>query len=472
MQLIQISENKYQILGKEKNDIEAYVYLQESLKDECLKEKEALAQLMAATQLPGVISPVLGMPDIHMGFGLPIGGVMATDGKSGVVSAGAVGMDINCGVRLLTTNLTEQQLVGQVEKLLPKIEEKIPTGIGKKSNVLYDSSLVQLAMINGAKTIIQEGYGQEEELVFIEEGGVVAADLKAVSKKALNRANQLGTLGGGNHFLEIGVVEEVFSPEIAEVFGLVKNNVTIMIHTGSRGFGHQICTDYSNIMLNAAKKHGIDLPNKGLAAVPINSEEGQNYLHAMGCAVNFAFANRQLISHLMTEAFCEVFSQDKKSLGIKTVYDVAHNIAKFEEYDGKLLLIHRKGATRALPKGHLHNPTQYMTTGHPAIIPGTMGTSSYVVVGTPEIKETFCSVNHGAGRVMSRSAARKNISATEFKQAMEHVYFKKEKTNKLLDEAPTAYKDIELVIETLAAIGLTTKVAQLRPLAVIKGEGD
>ncbi|NPV27770.1 MAG: RtcB family protein [Firmicutes bacterium] len=454
--------------------VDAVVYLNDVLYEQ-FSESEALQQLCAAATLPGVVQRVIGMPDIHTGFGLPIGGVMATHAESGIVSAGAVGMDINCGVRLIRTDIPCTAINKKtLRALMEAIEERIPTGIGKRSRHReLGKTEIEAILHQGVKPLLQLGYGWPTDQDCIEEAGEMpGADLKAVSLEAISRANQLATIGGGNHFIEIGQVAQIFDPELAANFGLKKGALTVLIHTGSRGFGHQICTDYSKKMLNAAARYGINLPNRGLASVPINSPEGQTYLKAMACAVNFAFANRQLITHDIREAFAHVFADSAESLGLQIVYDVAHNIAKFEEHHGQRLLIHRKGATRALPAGHQQNPRRYLATGHPAIVPGSMGTSSYVLVGTPLTAETFNSVNHGAGRILSRTAARKEISCEDFARSMGEILLNVRQYQELLDEAPAAYKNIDHVVDTLAEISLTKKVARLEPLAVIKGEGE
>ncbi|SMB99126.1 tRNA-splicing ligase RtcB [Thermanaeromonas toyohensis ToBE] len=467
-------KNRYRLSPYGDMQVEALVFLSPKLKAQ-FGESEALKQLADAASLPGVVSPVIGMPDIHTGFGLPIGGVMATDSKTGVVSAGAVGMDINCGVRLLRTNLEAKSLTtGKLEKLLAAIEKRVPSGVGKSSLYReFREADLEAVTHQGAAYFIRRGYGFPEDEASIEAGGALpGADLKAVSQQARERADQLATIGGGNHFIEIGEVEKVFLPEVASVMGLQEGQVTILIHTGSRGFGHQICTDYSARMAQAASKYGIRLPSKGLAAAPIDSPEGRQYLAAMACAANFAFANRQLITFLVREAFEEVLKLSLEEIGLELVYDVAHNIAKFEEHKGRTLLVHRKGATRALPAGHKENPARYLATGHPAIIPGSMGTASYVVIGTERIGETFNSVNHGAGRIMSRKKAKSSLSPEELQESLKGVLLRAKNLRSLLDEAPVAYKDIDEVVGTLVDAGLTKPVARLKPLAVIKGEGD
>ena len=473
--LVPQGPNRYLLPKTGAMQVDALLFLNQALRAQIDENGAELSQLCDAATLPGVYGPVVGMPDIHAGFGLPIGGVMATRAEDGVVSAGAAGMDINCGVRLLATNIPAASLdKPTIRALMDAVESRIPTGIGRASrhSTLCRESLPEI-LTGGARTLVEQNYGREADLACIEEGGCLeGAYIKAVSQRALKRAAQLSTLGGGNHFLEFGVVAATPDAETAESFGLQQGMLTVLIHTGSRGFGHQICTDYTEILAKAAKKYGITLPTKGLACCPIDSAEGRDYLAAMACAVNFAFANRQLITFDVREAFTAVLGKHHRELGLDVVYDVAHNIAKFETHRGVELLVHRKGATRALPPGHPQNPKRFAKTGHPAIIPGSMNTSSYVLTGTEAVRETFCSVNHGAGRVMSRSAARKNISLETFTASVGDVMLNTRNVKQLLDEAPGAYKNIDDVIDTLTDIGLTKIVARLRPLAVIKGEGD
>ncbi len=453
--------------------VDALVFLNSKLRQQIKEDGDELRQLCDAAALPGVVGPVIGMPDIHSGFGLPIGGVMACDADTGVVSAGAVGMDINCGVRLLSSAIAAESLEKPTLRALMKaVEARVPVGVGRKSrhDKLCRDALAGV-LTAGARELVERGYGRHSDLERIEEDGCYAgADAAALSKKALERAAQLSTLGGGNHFIEFGRVDEVFDADTAALFGLHQGMLTVMIHTGSRGLGHQVCTDYTGIMAKAAPRHGIKLPSRGLASAPIRSREGKDYLAAMACAVNFAFANRQLITHDVREAFAEVLVGRK--IGLDVVYDVAHNIAKFERHGGRELLVHRKGATRALPPGHPHNPACYMAVGHPAIIPGSMNSPSYVLTGTAAVTETFCSVNHGAGRALSRSAARKSIDREQFMASVGDVMINTRDYKQLLDEAPPAYKNVDDVVDTLVKIGLTKKIVRLKPLAVIKGEGD
>lgn len=468
-----VSTNCYSFTNSE-TKVEINVYLSPGLFEK-FAEDEAVNQLYNASLLRGVVSPVIGMPDIHTGFGLPIGGVMATDYENGVVSAGAVGMDINCGVRLLTTKIDAEELNKErISKILDLISARVPSGVGKSSAVkfLRKPDLDAIAIL-GVEHFIRAGYGRKEDLERIEDGGCIpGGDAGAVPKAARERADQLATIGGGNHFIEIGRVSRVFDEELASRFGLFKNKVYVLIHTGSRGLGHQICTDYSRIMWDHSEKNGTRAPVKGLACAPIFSEDGQNYLKAMACAANYAFCNRQLITHFVREAFVEVMKRPESELGLDLLYDVAHNIAKKERHGKRWLLVHRKGATRALPAGHEGNPACYRDTGHPAIIPGSMGTASYVLVGLPDIHRTFCSVNHGAGRVMSRRRAKSEFTKEELLEQTKNVVIASSNLKALLDEAPLAYKDIDEVVFTLVDAGLTKPVVKLKPMGVLKGEGE
>ncbi|MCR4400387.1 MAG: RtcB family protein [Syntrophomonadaceae bacterium] len=472
MQLERIGPNRYRLPRSGKMRVNGLVYASEALLPHVRSDK-SLEQLAHAACLPGVVEPVLGMPDIHEGFGLPIGGVMAVE-EGGVISAGAVGFDINCGVRLLRTNLRADDFDKPLlRRLMVAIEDLVPTGSGKTGlHRGVTQEIFTEVLHHGVQAVIAAGFGRPEDSEHIEENGCLqGADASKVSAQALKRGSgQLGTLGGGNHFIEIQRVDEIFDPQVAAEFGLFAGQLTVMAHTGSRGIGHQIATDYSASHIPAATRYGIELPSKGLACAPIDSPEGKAYFAAMACAVNFAFSNRQFITADVRQAFASVLQRDPREMGFEIVYDVAHNIAKWEVHGGRRLLVHRKGATRALPPGHPANPPAYRKTGHPALVPGSMGTASYVVVGTELAAESFFSVNHGAGRALSRSAAEKAITREQFEAGMGEVLYNTRDFRDVLDEAPQAYKDIDEVVETLVAIGLTRKVARMRPLAVIKGK--
>ncbi len=467
-------KNCYRISRRGKMKADVLVYLNKDLYHS-FTEDQSLQQLMDAASLEGVITPVIGMPDIHSGFGLPIGGVMAMDSTAGLVSAGAVGMDINCGVRLLRTNIDPKNLDKKViRKLIDAIEQRVPSGIGRKSkHYSFISHNFEPIIHEGVPFLVKHGFGRNDDLKVIEDGGSVpGTDLSAISKKARERGLQLSTIGGGNHFIELGYVDKVFDRQAAEVYGLREGTLTVMIHTGSRGFGHQICVDYSALMKKKASAYNLEIPSSGLASVPISSPTGEKYLAAMACAINFAFCNRQWITDDVRKAFSSVFGADDHNYDLGLVYDIAHNTARFEEIDGKKMLIHRKGATRALPPDHNDNPEQYKSTGHPVLIPGSMGSASYVVRAEPKVKEIFNSVNHGAGRVLSRRAAKREITVEDLKGRLAEVMVSGRNYNAYLDEAPQAYKDIELVVDTFVEIKISRKVAKLLPLAVIKGEGS
>lgn len=435
-------------------------------------------QVMNVAHLPGIVKYSLAMPDIHWGYGFPIGGVAAMDTETGVISPGGVGYDINCGVRVLRSNLTLKDVQPRLDRLLAKIYENVPCGVGEKGKLRVSERELREVMVEGAKWMIKHGLGKPEDIERIEENGAIAgANPDKVSRRAIERGRpQLGTLGAGNHFLEIQVVEQIFDPSVAEVFGLEKGMVTVMIHTGSRGFGHQICDDYVRVMGSAMQRYGIRVPDRELACVPFKSAEGQSYFGAMAAAANFAWANRQAITHWVREAFAEVFGESPESLGLEVIYDVAHNIAKIEEHevDGKKmkLIVHRKGATRAFAAGHPQIPQVYRDVGQPVLIPGDMGTASYILVGTEKaMRETFGSTCHGAGRVMSRHEAKRRIRGEEVERrlAAKGIKVRAKSYKTLSEETPEAYKDIEAVVEAVHNAGISRKIARMRPIGVVKG---
>lgn len=470
IKLIRVGINKYKLERIPGMQVDAMVYVKQEMLPALYRDR-SLEQLTQAAKLPYLLSPVIAMPDVHEGYGIPVGGVMATDG---LVSVGGVGMDINCGVRLLRTNLE------YTESLFPKdslrtlsraVERIIPTGLGGKVKEKLPRINLREVIVHGAQHLLKAGYATKEDIEHTEEKGKLkGADWECLSERARNRAqNQLGTLGSGNHFMELQKVSAVFDEKTAKTFGLKKGQICFMIHSGSRALGHQTCLDYTKLFYNNEAQYNIKVPRRNLASLPVNSEEGQRYLGAMAGAVNFAFANRQLMAHHFRQVFSRLFEKKtNKKITVETVYDVAHNIAKWEKHHGKEVLIHRKGATRALPAGHPQNPPAYMETGHPALIPGSMGTASYVLVGLPKAEESYFSVNHGAGRIMSRTQAKRSISKQEFEQQMKAVVYNKP-FHTIRDEAPGAYKNVDLVIDVLVEAGLVKKVAQLTPLAVIKG---
>ena len=461
--LKKIDINKYQLSKTSAMRVEVYVYATPELLLN-INQDLSLEQLAEAASLAKVVSPVIAMPDVHEGFGLPIGGIMATES---LISVGAVGMDINCGVRLMTSNLSYNQNDFSPEKLrtlINQIERLIPIGLGGKHKKRLSLDLQKMCE-QGVEYLVKQGFAPKEDLEKIEEKGKMEqADFSALGERAKNRAlKQAGTLGSGNHFIEIQRVEKIFDPQIASLWGLRENQICIMIHSGSRALGQQTCVDFTNLFWKLKDKYGIDVPRQGLAALPLSTPEGQRYFSAMASSVNFAFCNRGMMAYYIRKVFLKNFSAP-----LSLLYDVCHNVAKLETHQGKQLLVHRKGATRALPAGHHQNPKIYMNTGHPAIVPGSMGTTSYVMVGLEKNQETYYSINHGAGRLMSRTQAKRQIQEEDFVKSMKDIVFNKPFWQ-IADEAPQAYKDIVKVIDTLVEAGLTKKIAKLAPLAVIKG---
>ncbi|MGC8654442.1 MAG: RtcB family protein [Candidatus Kryptoniota bacterium] len=444
---------------------------------EFMKADKTLDQIANAATLPNLIGPSLAMPDAHQGYGFCIGAVVASDATDGFVSAGAVGYDINCGVRLLRSNISYNDISGLISRLAESLFQAVPSGTGsttKPGMLKLNMQILNEVLVNGALWAVNNGFGFTEDILHIEENGKMpGADPSNVSQHAKERGLfQLGTLGSGNHFLEVQYVSEIFDREAAEAFGLSKDLVTVMIHTGSRGLGHQVCTDYLEIMQDSMHKYKISVVDRELAYMPVSSLEGKRYLSAAAAAANFAFANRQLITHEVREVFLKFFPGEKLSV----VYDIAHNMAKFEEhrYRGRAVrvLVHRKGATRSFAKGHPTIPDDYRTVGQPVLIPGSMGTSSYVLVGTESaMTETFGSSCHGAGRRMSRHKAKKQISAEKLVKMLSErgVVARGASKSGLTEEMPDAYKDVSKVVEVVHKAGIARKVAQLKPLAVIKG---
>ncbi len=435
-------------------------------------------QLANVATLPGIVGRALAMPDIHWGYGFPIGGVAATRLDEGVVSPGGVGYDINCGVRLMTTTLTVGDLRGRVKDLLHGLYATIPCGIGRKSKLRLSLGDLKKALAGGARWAVAQGYGTEEDLSRTEVGGALAgADADALSPRALERGRpQLGTLGAGNHFIEIGRVAEVLDEHGAGAFGLAENGVTLMIHSGSRGLGYQVCDDWLKVMRGAMPRYGIEVPDQQLACVPTKSPEGEGYLAAMNAAANYAWANRQIMMTWAEEVFTKVLGLTPRELGMSLVYDVAHNIAKRETHtwDGTELelLVHRKGATRAFGPGHAELPEIYRETGQPVIIPGDMGTESFVLRGTAQaMAETWGSTCHGAGRMMSRKRATKVAKGRSIARELENrgvaVVCRSPKT--LAEEMSEAYKDVGEVVAVVVGAGISTAVARLEPLGVVKG---
>lgn len=445
---------------------------------ESIRKDNSAIQVANGATLPGIVKASMAMPDIHFGYGLPIGGVVATSLSDGVVSPGGTGYDINCGVRLVRSNLYEKDILKWLKPLVNNLFYKIPTGIGSKGNIRLSIKEEQNVILKGAQWAVEHGYGEAEDLDFTEAGGCMeGADPERVSHRAFERGQkQIGTLGSGNHFLEIQVVEEVFDKDAAAAMGLEENQITLMIHSGSRGFGHQVCTDYLEVMDKAMHRYGIKLPDRQLACAPINSKEGQDYLAAMKAAANFAWTNRQCLMGMAIQSFLETLNISPQDLGMSLVYDVAHNIIKIEDHivDGKKmkLAVHRKGATRAFPPGHEELPEAYKKIGQPVIIPGDMGRNSYVLVGTEKaMSESFGSTCHGAGRRLSRHAAKKRAKGRAIERELEDKGIIVRSTGRatLKEEMPEAYKDVTEVVNVVHNAGISKKVAKLRPIGVIKG---
>lgn len=454
-------KNRYRLERTPKMRTEAIFYANEALLPQVSRDR-SLLQLQETACLPDLMSPVLGMPDLHQGYGIPVGGIIAS---SKIVSAGCVGMDINCGVRLLATELeaTEKLLQpNELKRLINLICRRIPVGVGKKTTGVYRELEIDKVISAGAEYLVVKGYGSEDDLKFCEENGRMAGALpNEISATAKARAGgELGSLGGGNHFIDIQVVEKIFDDNTAKSFGLAEGQICVMIHSGSRAVGHQTCLDYVDRFWTANRRQQPELiPNRQLASALVDSAEGRDYLAAMAGAANFGFANRQMMTHQIRLAMADWLGPEVAAENIKLVYDIGHNSAKWETHRGQKVLVHRKGATRALPPGPGY---------HPALVPGSMGTASYVLAGTPAAAETYFSVNHGAGRAMSRTQAKREIRAGELRRRLGRVILN-QPAQKVLDEAPMAYKDIEAVIETLAEIGVTRRIAKLKPVAVIAG---
>jgi tRNA-splicing ligase RtcB len=441
-----------------------------------IKQDLSLAQLINVATLPGIQKFALAMPDIHQGYGFPIGGVAATAiDEGGVISPGGIGYDINCGVRLLVANRTREEIMFGLADLATELFHAVPSGVGRGGKIVLDAHEMDSILQSGAARAVQMGYGNEHDLMVCEEGGVMAnAQASLISKEAKKRAgDQLGTLGSGNHFLEIQYVEEIYDESAAKAFGLSKDAVTVMIHCGSRGLGHQTCTDYVKIMMAKVHQWGYQLPDRELVCAPFTSQEGQDYFAAMAAAANFAWANRHVIGDTVRQTWQKLLGADAQ---LTTVYDVSHNIGKRERHliDGSMkdVLVHRKGATRAFGPGRPEIPDCYKAVGQPVLIPGTMGTSSYVLAGTESgMEQAFGSCCHGAGRTMSRMQAKLQVHGTDLRKMLEAagIIVRCDSNAGLAEEAPIAYKDVDAVVNVVHSTGLAKKVAKLRPLAVIKG---
>jgi len=437
-----------------------------------MQRDRSLHQLANVATLPGVYGAVLGMPDMHEGYGFPVGGVAGTVLPDGVISPGGIGFDINCGVRLLTSDLQREDLQPKLEALVHELSRSIPAGFGRGGRLGLEGGALDRLLSEGCEALVREhGLGLPEDLDFIESGGALAgADAAAVSDRAKERgADQVGTLGGGNHFLEIQVVKQVHDQRAARAMGLSEGQVTVLIHSGSRGLGHQVCTDYVRLMDQSVARHGIVLPDRQLACAPLSSPEGARYFAAMCAAANFGFCNRQAISHRVREVFRRVVGRDRE---LRLVYDVTHNTAKIEQHGARKLCVHRKGATRAFGPSSQELAPAYRGVGQPVLIPGSMGTASFVLVGTDEASLlSLSSCCHGAGRAMSRSAAKKAVTGGDLRRELEArgIVVRCPSAAELAEEAPLAYKDVDRVVEVVHAAGIARKVARLEPLGVVKG---
>jgi tRNA-splicing ligase RtcB len=474
MGLKRIDKYKWLIPKSDPMRVEGLIYADEKMIPHIKKDNTPL-QVRNVACLPGILGHSLAMPDIHWGYGFPIGGVAAFDCEKGIISPGGIGYDINCGVRLLRTNLTKRDLGDKLSTLVSGLFANIPSGVGSRGKIFLSPSEIKEVLAQGARWAVKKGYGRKEDLQFTEENGCLSsANPEKVSKRAIERGqDQLGTLGAGNHFLEIQEVDQIYDQAGAEKFGLFLGQIMIMIHTGSRGLGYQICDDYLKILTQAARKYGIVLPDRQLACAPFSSPEGENYFQAMCGAANYAWANRQCITHWVRETFQNILGGKQE---LVLIYDVAHNIGKVEEYEiegkKKKVIIHRKGATRSFPPGHRALPENYQAVGQPVLIPGTMGSHSYLLLGTEKaMEETWGSTCHGAGRVMSRSAAVRSWRGEEIVKRLteQWIIVRMHKISLVAEEAPQAYKDVDLVVEVCHQAGISKKVARFRPLSVIKG---
>jgi tRNA-splicing ligase RtcB len=438
---------------------------------DAIADDGSLDQLRNVATLPGVVDAVLAMPDVHQGYGFPVGGVAATAPPDGVVSPGGVGFDVNCGVRLLAAPFAYEELGDRREALVHEISRAVPAGTGRGSGLSLTETQLDRVLADGPRAL--EDVATPEDIDLTESGGRLdGAEPAAVSARARERgAEQLGTLGSGNHFVEVQRVEELPDRAAAEALGLSQGQVTALIHSGSRGLGHQVCTDFVKRFDAAAGRYGISLPDRQLSCAPVSSEDGRAYLAAMAAAANFAWANRQLIAHRVRRAIARVLGEEAAA-GTRQVYDVAHNVAKLEHHGGRELCVHRKGATRAFPPGSSDVPKRYRDTGQPVFIPGSMGTASYVLAGRPGAMEhSFGTVCHGAGRRLSRTAARKQVGGAELRRRLEAegITVRSTSNRGLAEEAPFAYKEVERVVEVVERAGLAVRVARLRPIGVVKG---
>jgi tRNA-splicing ligase RtcB len=458
--------------------VDGLIFADEKMLQQIIDD-QAPEQVANVAFLPGIVGYSMAMPDIHWGYGFAIGGVAAMRLSDGVISPGGVGFDINCGVRIMRTNLVKEEIVPRIKALIDAIYYAVPSGLGSKGAIKLRSGEIDEVLVKGSRWAVEKGYGRREDLETTEENGEMqGADPTKVSGRAKERGiPQLGTLGSGNHFLEVGVVDEIYDEKIAGAMGIERlGQVMLYVHCGSRGLGHQVADDYIKVMMQSMPKYGIEVPDRQLACVPVKSPEGQNYLAAMRGAANYAWANRQCITHWVREAFCRVMGMSDRDAGLELIYDVTHNIAKIEDHkvNGKTekLCVHRKGATRAFPAGHPDIPEQYKAVGQPILIPGDMGRMSYILAGTEKaMQETFGSTCHGAGRMKSRAAAKRAMSGRDVLAALESrgIAVRAGSLPGLAEEAPEAYKDVSDVVRVAHGAGISRKVARTRPIAVVKG---
>jgi len=477
--LVKINDYEWEIPVSFRKDmrVPVHIFATHHLLEQVSKDR-SLEQAVNSATLPGLVGKVLVMPDMHQGYGFPIGGVAATRYPQGVISPGGIGYDINCGVRLLASNISFQEVRNQISDLASALDYHCPSGVGTKGSLRLSKKELNRVCVQGSRWALEHGYATEMDVRRTEENGCLpGADPSRVSARAMERGRpQLGTLGAGNHFIEIDIVDEIFNQNAANRMGLVKGNLVVQIHCGSRGFGHQICSDYVRELQSAVHRYGIKLPDRELVCAPLDSPEGQNYLAAMRCAANYAFANRQVLAHHARTAFEEVLAGKVKDWHLRQVYDIAHNMGKIETHkvDGKdvKVCVHRKGATRAFGPGSPVIPDEYRDIGQPVIIPGSMGTASWVLVGTEQSMErSFGSTCHGAGRLMSRKKAKKTVRGEQLRRdlEMDGIQVRAGSMPGLAEEAPQAYKDVDEVVETVVNAHIARKVARLRPVAVVKG---
>lgn len=458
-------------------NVDGIVYADKRLMEQ-IRSDQSLTQVANVAHLPGIVGNSLAMPDIHWGYGFPVGGVAATDLKEGVISPGGIGFDCNCGIRVITTNLSEADVRPRLARLMDQLAKDVPTGVGSAGKLKLKGKDLDQVLARGMRWMVEAGLGWPEDLEHAEDGGCMSqADPAAVSDRAKKRGrDQLGTLGSGNHFIEVGVVREVFDPGLARAFNLEQDRVVVMIHSGSRGLGHQVATDYLRLADAEVRRQGWSLPDRQLGCVPIDSGIGRNYIAALAAASNFAWANRQAMTQWVREAFEQVFGVSARQLEMSLLYDHAHNIAKLERHRvggrQRTVMVHRKGACRAFPAGHEELPPSIRPYGQPVFVPGDMRTGSYMLVGTERaLDETFGSLCHGAGRQMSRSAARREIDPVELRRSLarDGIEVRGVSNAALVEEAPDVYKDVSQVIDVVLGAGLARGVAKLEPMGVLKG---